>query len=277
MEHIKAESLMQWLPFIHELIGTQSALALSDRENFIGYFDGSEIHLPIKVGDPVKEKSISGTAIRAGYKVTKKIGREVYGVPYMGVGIPLKNQSGQVIGALAAGIPLTLQDDINNLTVRINKELETLEFSTSNIAASSEEFAATVTTLASNAEDIRVKMQVMDSITKLIREISDQTNLLGLNAAIESARAGEHGRGFSVVAEEIRKLATRTKDSVKQINEEMKKISDSVGEIALNIQQIAAASEEQAAISGEVGEATHGLKEDSQEILVLIKKLMEKI
>ena len=120
-------------------------------------------------------------------------------------------------------------------------------------------------------------MQVMDSITKLIREISDQTNLLGLNAAIESARAGEHGRGFSVVAEEIRKLATRTKDSVKQINEEMKKISDSVGEIALNIQQIAAASEEQAAISGEVGEATHGLKEDSQEILVLIKKLMEKI
>jgi methyl-accepting chemotaxis protein len=56
----------------------------------------------------------------------------------------------------------------------------------------------------------------------------------------------------------------------------MKKISDSVGEIALNIQQIAAASEEQAAISGEVGEATHGLKEDSREILVLIKKLMER-
>jgi len=277
MEYVTAESLMQWLPFIHELIGTQSVLALSDKEKFIGYLDGSEIHLPIKVGDAVKEGSISGAAIRAGHKVTKKIGREVYGVPYMGVGIPLKDQSGQTIGALAAGIPLTLQDDINNLTVKINKELETLDFSTSNIAASSEEFAATITTLASNADDIKSKMHVMDSITKLIREISEQTNLLGLNAAIESARAGEHGRGFSVVAEEIRKLATRTKDSVKQINEEMKKISDSVGEIALNIQQIAAASEEQAAISGEVGEATHGLKEDSQEILHLIKKLIEKV
>lgn len=277
MEYVTAESLIQWLPFIHELIGTQSVLALSDKEKFIGYLDGSEIHLPIKVGDEVKEGSISGAAIRAGHKVTKKIGREVYGVPYMGVGIPLKNQSGQTIGALAAGISLTLQDDINNLTVKINKELETLEFSTSNIAASSEEFAATVTTLAANADDIKSKMHVMDSITKLIREISDQTNLLGLNEAIESARAGEHGRGFSVVAEEIRKLATRTKDSVKQINEEMKKISESVGEIALNIQQIAAASEEQAAISGEVGEATHGLKEDSQEILHLIKKLMERV
>lgn len=277
MEYVTVESLMQWLPFIQELIGTESVLALSDKEKFIGYLDGSEIHLPIKVGDTVKEGSISGTAIRAGHKVTKKIGREVYGVPYMGVGIPLKNQSGQIIGALAAGISLTLQDDINNLTVKINKELETLDFSTSNIAASSEEFAATVNTLASNADDIKSKMHVMDSITKLIREISEQTNLLGLNAAIESARAGEHGRGFSVVAEEIRKLATRTKDSVKQINEEMKKISESVGEIALNIQQIAAASEEQAAISGEVGEATHGLKEDSQEILHLIKKLIEKV
>jgi methyl-accepting chemotaxis protein len=276
MGNIDAKSLLYWLPYIHDLLGAESALALSDEEYFIGYEDGTDLHLPIKVGDLVKEGSITATSMKAGCKVIKNIGREVYGIPYMGVGIPLQDETGRIIGALSAGIPVALQDGINELTVKINKELETLELSTSNIAASSEEFAATVTTLAYNADDIKSKMNVMDSIMKLIREISDQTNLLGLNAAIESARAGEHGRGFSVVAEEIRKLANRTKDSVKQINAEMKKISDSVGEIALNIQQIAAASEEQAAISGEVGEATHGLKEDSREILVLIKKLMER-
>jgi methyl-accepting chemotaxis protein len=100
---------------------------------------------------------------------------------------------------------------INSLANESNGSMESLMASVTKVGTSFKEFANKITTLGDNVSKI-------NGITNLINSIADQTNLLALNAAIEAARAGEAGRGFSVVADEIRKLAEQSKESSENIN-----------------------------------------------------------
>jgi methyl-accepting chemotaxis protein len=74
-----------------------------------------------------------------------------------------------------------------------------------------------------------------DEVIGFIRNVATQTNLLGLNAAIEASRAGENGRGFSVVANEIRKLSSSSSQSINEINSTLNKIRLAVDKIAEGI------------------------------------------
>jgi len=97
-----------------------------------------------------------------------------------------------------------------------------------NTSRGMEEIVKSSNTTAQNIEGLAKKATAIGEIIKVIDDIADQTNLLALNAAIEAARAGEQGRGFAVVADEVRKLAERTTKATKEVAETIKGIQADV-------------------------------------------------
>ena len=115
--------------------------------------------------------------------------------------------------------------------------------------------------------------KVTDQIVGIIQGISSQTNLLGLNASIEAARAGEYGKGFSVVAKEIRKLSNTSKESIDKIDTIIKDISTSIQSINDNLDKTNAVSQNQSAALEQISASL----EELNSTVALLKDLSKQL
>jgi methyl-accepting chemotaxis protein len=161
-----------------------------------------------------------------------------------------------------ASMAQVLNEKITHIVQAINK-----------VALGAEQLATQGIQLTESANNARTYLRETDEVISFIRNVATQTQLLGLNAAIEAARVGEHGRGFAVVAEEIRKLAENSGTSAKQIGGTIKNIELSMEEIIQGVHTTSATTQQQAAVTQEVVAIMHKLEEMAIELDKIAQKV----
>ena len=160
------------------------------------------------------------------------------------------------------------QEDINT----VKNQAEHLEKTMQETAVKEQGLADRLNTVSQNANEVK-------EVLSIIRDIADQTNLLALNAAIEAARAGEHGRGFAVVADEVRKLAERTQKSLVEIdatiNVVVQSIMDANTDIAHNAEEVNTLATISVELQEEINAIASIIHQTTDDTHVTVKSFME--
>ncbi len=165
----------------------------------------------------------------------------------------------------AKGVPLRVAGTLRDITFEKNKEVivDAMTERMNHLSQSISEMTTAINSVTSQAQELagaqeqsteaanraKVSADETQNISNFIREIANQTNMLGLNASIEAARAGELGRGFSVVADEVRKLAINSAGATENIEKSLSEMKGQIEKILFQISNMTALTQSQAALT----------------------------
>ncbi|WP_425805598.1 methyl-accepting chemotaxis protein [Desulfitobacterium sp. Sab5] len=265
MEHHPViASALKLINYLAIIGSKEMTVSVADTERYILNVPTQKLNLNIKPGDPIKKGSIADIVLREGTRQVQRIPKEVFGVPFVGVGVPLRDEQNIIVGLILTGTPIDDQEEVREMADNLAAASEQISAATDNLAVNSQQLATTAEEVASQASSMESEVQRVDDIVRIVKGITNRTNILGLNAAIEAARAGESGRGFSVVAEEIRKMAADTNSSTQQISETVTGIKDLLSDISQKISNLAGLYQGQAATTEEIASSTQQIGVMSQ-------------
>lgn len=267
--HPIAASFPVFAPLLAEMFPEGSLLYMTDLHKIIHRHASKKFDVPtLPLGYAMEKEDVSFRVIQGKQQISEEMHSKLIQVPVLITCFPLFDDENpnEIVATLGVIIPKAASYTLRNMSAN-------LENGVTGIAAAIEELAASAMTIHANEQDLNNEIKQItalsdeiNKVTTFIKEIADETKMLGLNASIEAARAGETGRGFSVVAAEIRKLSEQSKSTVPKIQQLTDKIKSTVEETGVKSQLSLTSSQEQAAATEEITASVEELTSMSVEL-----------
>lgn len=267
--HPVAASFYDFAPILTEMFNEGAFLYLTDLQKIAYCQNSNKFQMPMfPVGYELTQEDVAYKVIQSKTPMTAELDEAKYGVPVFTANYPLFDEENgtDLVATLGIIMPKENAAVLRGMSVNLENSLTGISSAIQQLAASATEIHSNEQVLNGIIKDIAGISDEINSVTKFIKVIADQTKMLGLNASIEAARAGEAGKGFAVVADEIRKLSDQSKSTVPIINKLTDTIKQKVEEAGIKSSDSLSASQEQAAATEEITSSIEEITSMSTEL-----------
>ncbi|WP_245831017.1 methyl-accepting chemotaxis protein [Sediminibacillus massiliensis] len=256
--HPKLEAFMEVAPLLKDLFPQDFNIGISDKESLLLGIGGDNVPA-LPVGYALQENDGLFEAVHFNEIQRVVLPKEVFGFPVVATAIPLHDREGEVIGGVGVASSLEQYNILYEIASKLSAAVEQVNATIQELAGSITNSSENIHSISGQSSFVLENVFEIDKVAKMVKEVSAHSQILGLNASIEAARAGEFGKGFSVVATEIRKMADNSKNHTDTIMNTTSKISDLISDLHRSISSVTTEAEEQSA-------ATEQLAATMQEI-----------
>lgn len=258
-------SFIEIAPLINQLTSSDFAISVCDLEKCLIYVPGEKLNHNIALNTPHVKGSASLRCIEEKQRILERVDNSIFGFPYIAIAIPIYEQ-GELVGSVCFSETVERQELLYEIAENLFIQMTQMQGLASNFYLSTSNLNSVIKDLNETAKYSFEKIEETDSILRFIQAVSKQTNYLGINAAIEASRVGTQGSGFTVVAQEIRGLATKTSNYVKNADTILKQINESTTDISKKLDILIQNSKEQVDSIEYIEEITNNLKNMAQKL-----------
>lgn len=274
--HPVIASFSKFAPIMVEMFPEGVFLYVSDFEKVISTQPSEKFDMKsVQVGSALGGNSTGIIAMETKKLAIQTDDGKLYGFPIVVMSYPLFDEEDEnvVVGSFGIVLPKAAAKKLKDASGDLSQGLMSISAAVQQLTAMASQIHTSELELSSGIKKIHELSEEIGKTSILIRDISDQTNILGLNASIEAARAGEAGRGFSIVAKEIRRLSEQTKNTVPKIKELTDNIKESAIETNQKSEVTMASSQEQASATQEITASIEELTSLAQSLEEIAKDL----